>query len=699
MRIRPLVGASLLLAGGLFLTSATPASGYVRPSEITRVNVDSAENQATYADPLLPTGGHGCYGLHELDITPNGRFVAFVSSANNLVPDDTNGICDIFVRDQKKGITERVSVGSNGQEALGAEGVSVFYSSTPTISANGRYVAFESTAPNLVTPASDPPAVDANTNPDVFLRDRRTGKTALLSLAKEIIPGEPRRSASRGSSSPSISLDGKYVVFRSLADDLVDPTAVQLAADYAIYVHEIKTHTTTFIAPGQLQPSISGDGRFVDFVTTEQLVEKDINVNDDVYVYDRQTEKFELISVTVSGSSTNLHLQGGTGAGPVVVEDGSNLSFDGGTRQISADGRYVVFESPSFELVPNDTNGVFIMNGNDIFVRDRKANRTERVSVSSVGHEAWHTSNVAAISPDGRYITFASHAQNLAEEKCCGDSTVAGDPDVFVYDRISGQQEIVSVKTDGTEAPCENPSPNAIKESSTSNPGTLSADGRFVTFSSCAVGLVANDTNGDDQWDMFVRERGATVDTGGTEATRAAPALGSWVDLAGSESFSTLGYAISSDAASDAVSVTHDTDLIGARLAFRPELHDLFAVIDLAGMPAIAELPRLDLLYGMRFEIGAVTYEVRAQRTPFALLLPGGAQFGLFRCTGEVLGCTHVADLEGGYGTLGQSIAVSIPLDAVGLQDGGSIDAVTGFSALGSYLSGPVQTLDTVDVR
>ncbi|MCI0586270.1 MAG: calcium-binding protein, partial [Planctomycetes bacterium] len=160
----------------------------LKTGETTRVSVDSTGAQANSLC-TNPT------------ISANGRYVAFVSEASNLVPDDTNGAADVFVRDRKTGTTARVSVDSTGAQANSS-------SFGPSISANGRTVAFESSASNLVPD-------DTNTVPDVFVKDLRTGATARISVASTGAQGISN------SDSPSISANGRTVVFRSGASNLV----------------------------------------------------------------------------------------------------------------------------------------------------------------------------------------------------------------------------------------------------------------------------------------------------------------------------------------------------------------------------------------------------------------------------------------------------------------------------------------------
>src|SRR6266446_5338687 len=181
---------------------------------------------------------------------------------------------------------------------------------------------------------------------------------------------------------------------------------------------------------------------------------------------------------------------------------------------LSADGRFVAFDSAATDLVAADTNGV-----SDVLVHDRQTGTTERVSVASDGTQGNGKSGLLsfafppALSADGRFVAFVSFATNLV----AGDTN--GATDVFVHDRQTGITERVSVASDGTQG------------NNASSYPVLSADGRFVAFDSDATDLVAGDTNGTT--DVFVHDRqtGATermsVASGGVQGNgfSAGPAL------------------------------------------------------------------------------------------------------------------------------------------------------------------------------
>jgi Tol biopolymer transport system component len=333
------------------------------------------------------TGAQGSNASAQPSISADGRFVAFRSFASNLVPGDTNGVLDLFVRDRTTHTTTRISVSSTGAQGNGN-------SFDPSMSADGRFVAFDSDASNLVLN-------DTNFADDVFVRDRTTHTTRRVSVSSTGAQGND------GSSDPSISADGRFVAFRSSASNLV-PGDTNGVLD--LFVRDRTTHTTTRISvsstgaqgnENSYDPSISGDGRFVAFFSfASNLMPADTNGVPDIFVRDRTTHATTRVSLSSSGAQ------------------GDDLSLE---PSISADGRFVAFDSSASNLVPGDTNGV-----QDVFVRDRVTHTTTRVSASSSGAQGDDSSFVPSISADGRFVAFDSSASNLV----AGDTNAQ--PDMFV---------------------------------------------------------------------------------------------------------------------------------------------------------------------------------------------------------------------------------------------------------------------------
>jgi Tol biopolymer transport system component len=352
------------------------------------------------------------------------------------------------------GETVRVSVAPDG-----AEGNDM--SLSPSISADGRYVAFESDATNLV-------AGDTNRRWDIFVHDRQTRTTTRVSLASDGTQGNG------GSYSPSISADGRYVAFRSRASNLV---AGDTNGNWDVFVHDRQTRTTTRVSlasdgaegnDDSYSPSISANGRYVAFHSyASNLGAGDTNGKWDVFIHDRETRTTTRVS---------------------LASDGTQGNDESWSPAISADGRYVAFESDAANLVAGDTNGK-----SDVFVRDRETRTTTRVSLASDGTEGNDDSFSSSISADGRHVAFRSQASNLV----AGDTN--GEGDIFVHDRQTRTTTRVSLASDGTPGNGASYGPS------------ISADGRYVAFYSRASNLVAGDTNG--SWDAFVRDREARTTT------------------------------------------------------------------------------------------------------------------------------------------------------------------------------------------
>ena len=354
-----------------------------------RVSVSSTGEQAM---------GSSRFTAQSLSLSADGRFVAFSSSADNLVPGDTNDRSDIFVHDLQTQQTHRVSVSSNGLQGTG-------YSNSPSISADGRYVAFESFARNLAPN-------DGNTMTDVFVHDRVTGLTEMVSRSAIGGPGFYGGNSNQGVSNPVISSDGRYVVYVSIFSNLV-PSDTNDAWD--VFLHDRQSGLTkrvnvTSTGEQSIRGSwtfdfvtLSGDGRYIAFESSSPLVPEDTDhYGEDVFVHDQLTGLTELISVSSIGDQSG-------GFGHVGM---------------SADGRYIAFASFD-NLMPDDTN-----NEADVYVHDRQTQLTERVSLSTNGEQAneWSSLGSLSMSADGRFIAYGSLATNLVD----GDTNDAAD--VFVTD-------------------------------------------------------------------------------------------------------------------------------------------------------------------------------------------------------------------------------------------------------------------------
>ena len=322
----------------------------------------------------------------------------------------------------------------------------------PEISADGRYVGFF--------------WYDALIHSDTFLFDRMTGAIERLSVNSSEVGGNSF------SYSPALTPDVRYAAFWSFATNLVPgDTNGPYPIGEDVFVRDRVSGTTERVSissfgaqadDASYHPAISADGRYVAFTSqATNLVVGDSNDVEDLFVRDRVVGATVRVSVDPSGAQAN-------GASS--------------TSSITADGRYLAFQSTATNLVAGDTNGSM-----DVFVRDLTNGITERMSVDSSGGEGNAGSSGADISTDGRYVAFRSSASNLVP----GDTN--GKSDVFIRDRLMGTIERVSVSSTGLEANGDSAAPD------------LTADGIFVAFQSTATNLVVGDTNG--RLDVFVHNR------------------------------------------------------------------------------------------------------------------------------------------------------------------------------------------------
>jgi Tol biopolymer transport system component len=447
------------VVAGLAMSLAGSATGAVAGSGVTeRVSVSSTGSQSDQISGRIARPA----------LSGNGRFVAFDSLADNLVPGDTNGVDDVFVRDRTAGTTTRVSVSSAGGQGNGASGWA-------SISGDGRYVAFQSDATNLVPG-------DSNGATDIFVHDMVTGKTTRVSVSSA------GALANRASFAPAISADGSAVAFSSNATNLVPGGTSKFSSE--VYVHSLVTGKTTLVSvsssgvPGNqfsAGPAISGDGTIVAFTSfASNLVPGITNDADNVFVHNLKTGK--TINVSVSSSGVQ----------------GNGNSY---TPAISGDGNVVAFSSEATNLVPGDTQPLTVT---DVFVHTVSTGITQRISVSTTGGQAngatagpdvtvrGGSDFGPSISADGTLVAFDSIASDLVpgDTNECTLTGVAqftlypGEcPDVFVRDLVTGVTQRVSVSSTGGQS------------NDTSEDPAISGDGSTVAFFSLASNLGPVDTN------------------------------------------------------------------------------------------------------------------------------------------------------------------------------------------------------------
>lgn len=390
-------------------------------------------------------GSSGNGASSEGAITPNGRYVAFATAARNLDGNDLNGSAtDIVLRDVRDGITTMVSVNRFGT------GTGDGASHDPAVSDNGRWVVFTSAADDLV-------ANDGNGAEDVFVRDLQAGTTTLVSVKPD-----GSGSASGASGTPSISANGRWVSFASVAEDLVANDG-NGAED--VFVRDLQTGTTTLVSIDRqgsssgtgrsFAPVLTPGGRNVAFVSNaNDLVAGDDNTATDVFLRDLNAGTTTLVSLARDG------VGGGKGDswGPIV----------------SPNGRYVAFTSVARDMVTADRN-----HASDVFLRDLRKGTTTLVSVSKSGKRTANGASVAlGVSSSGRYVLFTSRAPNLAG----GDRNDTDD--VFLRDLRDSVTTIVSVNASGRSG------------NGASTAGSLSSDGRYALFASSATDLVQTPVGG-----------------------------------------------------------------------------------------------------------------------------------------------------------------------------------------------------------
>jgi Tol biopolymer transport system component len=521
------------------------------------------------SEPLYPGKFNG-YSAKP-SISKDGNLVVFVSNSGDLVPGDTNGTQDVFVKNRSTKAVTRVSVATGGAQADGRSGGGSGYyysgySGDAQISNDGKFVVFSSEAANLV-------AGDTN-NKDVFVHELATGATTLVSVGIDGKPATRKQQVFTGGGTTkdepipatsialAISGDGRYVVFQSNADDLVEPPTDDTLGFADIYVRDRVNSTTTRVgfmdadgnptSPNDIgEVAVSEDGKFLAFSSrASNLVKDDENENRDVFLYEIATHKVTLVSVAKDGKSAysdNFR---------EIIDPATDAVLDSYTEgafsrnpALSADGSKVAFVSNAANLVDQDGN-----HADDVFVRDMVENTMILASAPSGGGDALITacsfqdsfraqpanggkinivhrhsfsttfrngnyysygqtcqgSDQPALSSDGKFVAFVSPAHNLIP------NDINGADDVFVNELASKQTVLVSASTGGVQADGQSGAP------------AISGDGRFVAFDSTAANLVQNDNN--ESRDVFVRDfkapepcalpgSGVTVESGATIQT------------------------------------------------------------------------------------------------------------------------------------------------------------------------------------
>jgi Tol biopolymer transport system component len=483
----------------------------------------------------VSTNGGSANGVSRSSVmTPDGRYVAFVSSASNLVPGDTNGIPDVFVRDLQAHVTTLASVGATTTTPPSGSGISVISSESPDITSDGHYVAFYSSAINLVT--------GVQKVGDIYIRDLVGSTTVWASTYARTAVQSTMGAANAVSFNHALSDDGQYVAYEArpfpvsstaaaglilryrLQTGLTDLVNTNANAATAAYedIHSLdmtpdgrfiafiantngtsgtttcaevwdgQTGATT-LASGDLSndvptgstcdwPTINPSGRFVAFLSSAiNLVTNPVAGDSHLYVRDLQSAATALVDADTNGIGS-----------PINAATAPRLS---------ADGRFVAFECPDAGLVPNDRNHDY-----DVFVRDLSTGAAELISARDALLPSLSPNGSSFLSPlcvstNGRYLAFASDADNLVP------NNTNGFRNIFVRDLLLSTNFLVSVGTNGVGA------------DGLSTDAAISGDGRYVAFTSGADNLVPGDNN--KALDVFVRDLQAgttalvSVKTGG----------------------------------------------------------------------------------------------------------------------------------------------------------------------------------------
>lgn len=487
-------------------------------------------------------------------LSSDGRYVVFSSTASDLVDDDSNGVEDVFVRDQLNGALRRVSVSANGSQGNGI-------SRLPSISADGRYVSFESQASNFF-------AGDSN-DKDVFVKDLYSGALVRATTrADGSAPTTPELAFATTALRSSLSADGRYVAFATYR--VLTPGDTNGRID--VYVKDLTTGALDIVSsnsadqPGDNTsqfPSISANGRYVVYNSTAGNLVPNFTGNgllNRVFVKDRLSRASSLVSALADGtvadgscgdypaisadgrfaafqcSGNNLPRVGGWNGERVFVKDLSSGAIElqaqstsysnSRTPSISADGRYVAFQvgiagSPGYVAV---------------VVRDRQSGQLVNQHLTPGGAAAredqvpWETRMWPSISADARFVAYQSVSATIAPPDLNGAA------DVFVRDRVAGLTQRASGAYFG------------LRNDGDSDNATISRDGSLALYDSFSTRLIDGDANG--VRDVFLYRTNSGVATRLSEAANGTPGNGASFAPALAEG---AGYAYFLSAASNLV--------------------------------------------------------------------------------------------------------------------------------------------------
>ena len=324
-------------------------------------------------------------GLSKPSISADGKYIVFECAKSNVVENDTNNQTDVVLFDRT---TLEKKIISKSADELGNK-----YSGNPSISADGRYIVFESRADNLGV-------IDTNGTRDIYMYD------TILDVMTRVSYNINGLQLTSNCYNPCISGNGKVVVYEKYED-----------YKSSVYAFDIVTNTTTLISKDYssgtalrgYEPRVNYDGRYIVFYSSEtKLVENDLNGKEDVFMYDMQAGTIKIVSVSSDGIK------------------GNNFSYK---PKVSADGRYIAFKSYADNLISNDTNLCI-----DVFVKDMQTGAVQLISKSKTGEQGNRDSSYDESSPqisaDGRYVQYASYATNIAQYDFYSYTNK-----VFIFDR------------------------------------------------------------------------------------------------------------------------------------------------------------------------------------------------------------------------------------------------------------------------
>ncbi|WP_201830396.1 PD40 domain-containing protein [Microvirga zambiensis] len=414
---------------------------FLTVQSVSKPAADMAPNQISLGEGGVTANGSSI----DPQISADGRYILFTSLASNLVYGDTNNTADIFLKDLRTGILERISTAHGGAQANGT-------SIDASISGDGRYIVFRSNAPNLVHG-------DNNPGEDLFRKDLSTGAVKLISTNVFGYQAEAP------CENPQLSADGRYVVFDSGASSLVNNDTNN---GFDIFRKDIVSEQVLRLSTASNGLQANGaskgahftpDGRYMVFQSAAtNLVTGAVDPNDNNRAYDIFRKDL------VTGAVERVSIAGND------VADGESIN-----ARISADGRYVIFESTATNLVIDDTNGK-----RDIFRKDLVTGTIERISAFGNG-QANGESRTAQFSVDGRYVIFETRATNLAA------GATSSSWDILRKDLVTGGIDRF-VGAGGANGYLAN--------------AQMSANGRYAVIQSDATNLVPGD--GSNNVDIFL---------------------------------------------------------------------------------------------------------------------------------------------------------------------------------------------------